>query len=386
MTADIVSDASTRVPSLLYSETEEELRTVVRSVIADVCPWTTVIERLDQEQAHDPELWQTLAQTGITGLLIPQHAGGAGGSVREMAVALEEVGRACAPVPLLTSSVMATVTLLNSDGAGDPWLREMATGNAIAGVLVASGQRPERTPAASFHSKSISPDGRCVVNGSVRGVEAARYLIVPAVVDGTPILAMVDAGDAAVHVQPLCSLDETRPIADVELRAATGSLIARGATATGALRRGLLAGAALLASEQLGTAERALDLACEHLRTRRQFGRLLGSFQALRHRAADLWTDIAGARAVARYAAATLADEAADSELAAHLAQAVCADVALETAEACLQMMGGIGFTWEHPTQLPLKRAAASHGLLGTPEQHRLRIAELCDLATTPEG
>ena len=147
--------------------------------------------------------------------------------------------------------------------------------------------------------------------------------------------------------------------------------------ATDALQSALLAGAALLASEQLGTAERALELACEQLRSRRQFGRLLGSFQALRHRAADLWTDITGARAVARYAAASLADDTADTELAAHLAQAVCADVALDTAEACLQMMGGIGFTWEHPTQLPLKRAAASHALLGTPEQHRGRIAVL---------
>ena len=377
----------TRVPSLLYSETEEELRKVVRSVIDDVCPWTVVIEGLDQEPAHDRGLWRILAEMGIPGLLIPERLGGSGASAREMAVALEEIGRACAPVPLLTSSVIATVALLATKGAGEPWLRELASGGATAAVLVSSGQRIEQWPAPALLVTESTLNGGWAVTGHINaviGAEVARFLLVPGFEDGTPILAVVDAADPAVLVQPVSSLDETRPLATVELNAAPGTVIARGEAATDALHRALLAGAALLASEQLGTAERALELACEHLRSRRQFGRLLGSFQALRHRAADLWTDITGARAVARYAAASLAGGTADSELAGHLAQAVCADVALDTAEACLQMMGGIGFTWEHPTQLVLKRAAASHALLGTPEQHRRRIAELRGLPASP--
>jgi alkylation response protein AidB-like acyl-CoA dehydrogenase len=387
MTSQADTDTRTWVPSLLYSETEEDLRKVVRSVIDDICPWTAVVERLDQGQAHDPRLWRTCAETGIPALLIPERLGGAGASALEMAVALEEIGRACLPVPLLTSSVVATVALLATGSAGEPWLRELASGDAIAGVLVSSGQRPDQWPAAANLVASTNVNGSFTVTGRIHavvGAEAARYLMVPAVDEGTPVLAVVDAEDAAVLVQVVCSLDETRPLATVELRAAPATVIARGAAASDALRSGLVAGAALLASEQLGTAERALELACDQLRTRRQFGRLLGSFQALRHRAADLWTDITGARAVARYAAATLAENALDTELAAHLAQAVCADVALQTAEACLQMMGGIGFTWEHPTQLPLKRAAAGHALFGTPEQHRQRIAELRGIASAP--
>ena len=368
------------MPSLLYSETQEELRTVIRDVIDDVCPWTVVIERLDLPQAHDPRLWRTLAAAGIPALLTPERLGGSGASAREMAVALEEVGRACAPVPLLTSSVIATSALLATGMEGEPWLRAMASGDAIAGVLIPSGQQPAQWPAPVFQAAKTMPDGGCSITGrmdAALGVEAARYLLVPGFEDDSPILAVVDADDPTVLVRPVCSLDATRPLATVELTGAPGAVIARGQTATGALQSALLAGAALLASEQLGTAERALELACDHLRSRRQFGRLLGSFQALRHRAADLWTEIAGARAVARNAAASLAGATADHELAAHLAQAVCADVALDTAEACLQMMGGIGFTWEHPTQLPLKRAAASHALLGTPEQHRGRIAAI---------
>ena len=384
MTTYAYSESETRVPSLLYSETEEELRKVIQSVIDDVCPWTVVIERLDQERAHDPDLWHILAESGIPGLLIPERLGGSGASAREMSVALEEVGRACVPVPLLTSSVIATVALLAAGSSAESWLRDLASGDAIAGVLIPAGQRVDQWPAPAFRAEGVTPDGTCVVTGIINaatGVEAARYLLVPGLDDDTPILAVVDVADAPVLVQPVCSLDATRPLATVQLTGAPGTVVARGDAATNALRSALLAGAALLASEQLGTAEQALELACEHLRSRRQFGRLLGSFQALRHRAADLWTDITGARAVARYAAATLADDTPDAELAAHLAQAVCADVALDSAEACLQMMGGIGFTWEHPTQLVLKRAAASHALLGTPEQHRLRISELRGLA-----
>ena len=125
-------------------------------------------------------------------------------------------------------------------------------------------------------------------------------------------------------------------------------------------------------------------MTCEHLRTRFQFGRALGSYQALRHGAAQLWTDLTGARAVARYAAACVAAGDPDAELAAHLAEAVCAEAALHTTESCLQMMGGIGFTWEHPTHLLLKRAAAGLRLLGTPEAHRWPSAD-CAVSPRPE-
>ncbi len=191
----------------------------------------------------------------------------------------------------------------------------------------------------------------------------------------TRFCSLVEAADAQIITSP--SLDMTRPVSRVELQAAPASVIASGSEAKAALRAGIVAATALLASEQLGTAERALEVTCEHLRTRFQFGRALGSYQALRHGAAQLWTDLTGAKAVARYAAACLADADPDAELAAHLAQAVCAEAALHTCESCLQMMGGIGFTWEHPTHLLLKRAAAGLRLLGTPEAHRGRIGGL---------
>ncbi|MDT4938040.1 MAG: hypothetical protein QOG80_1711, partial [Pseudonocardiales bacterium] len=137
---------------------------------------------------------------------------------------------------------------------------------------------------------------------------------------------------------------------------------------------------ALLASEQLGLAQRCLDMIVDHLKTRYQFGRQIGSFQALKHRAADLWVAISQARAVARYAAGCVADHDADAPVAVALAQAYCSPVAVRAAEECVQLHGGIGFTWEHPTHLYLKRAKADAILFGTARRHRARLGELVGL------
>jgi alkylation response protein AidB-like acyl-CoA dehydrogenase len=228
----------------------------------------------------------------------------------------------------------------------------------------------------------LSADGR--VTGQlnpVAGVLGCAKLLTPAYAGSDPVLLLVEADAAEITTRP--SLDMTRPVSRVELQAAPASIIASGPEAKAALRAGIVAATALLASEQLGTAERALEVTCEHLRTRFQFGRALGSYQALRHGAAQLWTDLTGVRAVARYAAACVAAGDLDAELAAHLAEAVCAEAALHTCENCLQMMGGIGFTWEHLIHLLLKRAAAGLRLLGTPEAHRLAIGRLRAIPTS---
>jgi len=170
------------------------------------------------------------------------------------------------------------------------------------------------------------------------------------------------------------SLDLTRRLADVTFAGAPGRLVA------GAVGPALTAGAVLLASEQLGVAQWCLDTTVEHLKTRYQFGRPVGSFQALKHRLADLWVQVTQARAVARYAAGCLADSDPDLPVAVALAQAHCAPVAVRAAEECVQLHGGIGFTWEYPAHLYLKRAKADAIGLGTPERHRAALAALIDL------
>jgi alkylation response protein AidB-like acyl-CoA dehydrogenase len=169
----------------------------------------------------------------------------------------------------------------------------------------------------------------------------------------------------------------TRQLCDLELAGAPARLVAEG---TAAVRAGLLTGAALLASEQLGLAERCLEITVDHLKTRHQFGRPIGSFQGLKHRLADLWVAITQARAVARYAAGCVAAGDPDTAVAVAVAQAHCSVVAVRAAEECVQMHGGIGFTWEHPAHLYLKRAKSSAIALGSPDRHRAALAALVDL------
>jgi alkylation response protein AidB-like acyl-CoA dehydrogenase len=153
-----------------------------------------------------------------------------------------------------------------------------------------------------------------------------------------------------------------------------------GQAAEAALAAGLSAGAAILAAEQLGLAQRCLDMTVAYVRERRQFARPIGSFQALRHRLADLWTAIALARAASRYAAACLASEDKDTPVAVALAKSACSDVAVLAAQECVQLHGGIGFTWEHPAHLYLKRAKAASVAFGSPGAHRAALADLVDL------
>ncbi|MEU0633987.1 acyl-CoA dehydrogenase family protein, partial [Streptomyces sp. NPDC005989] len=166
----------------------------------------------------------------------------------------------------------------------------------------------------------------------------------------------------------------------VTLRGATGTRLADGASAVAAVRRGLLAGAGLLASEQLGLAEWCLTETVRYTRERHQFNRPVGSFQALKHRMAQLWLEVVSARAAARNAADALASGSPDAPLAVAVAQAYCSGVAVRAAEECVQLHGGIGMTWEHPAHLYLKRAKADSVAYGTAGQHRATIAELVEL------
>jgi len=199
-------------------------------------------------------------------------------------------------------------------------------------------------------------------------------------------LFAIDAADA--RMTPVTSLDLTRRLADVSFAGVVGRRVADDAGPA------LAVGAVLLASEQLGLAQWCLDTTIEYLKTRYQFGRPVGSFQALKHRLADLWVQVTQARAVARYAAGCLAgdprlsglaqvpahDGDPDLPVAAALAQAHCGPVAVRAAEECVQLHGGIGFTWEYPAHLYLKRAKADAIGLGTAERHRAALADLIDL------
>lgn len=351
---------------LLYSDTEDDLRAAVRALLTDRAGPDVLLGRIETGSPYVPGLWQTLAaDMGAAGLLVPSALGGQGASHREAAVVLEELGRAVTPVPYLTSAVVATETLLALD-----------TQDAEVAKLLA-GLAEGRTVAVLAVSLTAGPDAESAAGGRVTGVAdavAADTLLVPRA-DG---LYAVPAAEA--RIEPQTPLDLTRPLAAVDADGAAGVRLADGPAATAAVRRGLLAGAGLLASEQLGLAAWCLEETVRHTRERHQFNRPVGSFQALKHRMAQLWLEIVNARAAARAAADAMATGSPDAPLTVAVAQAYCSKVAVHAAEECVQLHGGIGMTWEHPAHLALKRAKSDQLALGSAGSHRATIAALVDL------
>jgi alkylation response protein AidB-like acyl-CoA dehydrogenase len=377
------------LPDMLYGEAENELRAAVRALLDDRSRWPDVLARTETPETCDRELWRVLAaEIGCAGLLIPESSGGAGASYREAAVVAEETGRAAAPVPFLGSAVVATAAL---QAAGDDELLAALAGGTTTAVLVvpfrnSPGARPEPTVRVGGHQPGDSGSHRLTGNATgIADALPADVLLVPA--DGVPYgLYAVRASDPGMSVTPVVSLDMTRQLADVSMDGVPARRIAAGEAAERAVAAALSAGAAILASELLGTAERCLDMTVTYLKERHQFGRPVGSFQALKHRVADVWVALAQARAAARYAAACLADGDPDADVAIALAKAACSDAAVKAAQECVQLHGGIGFTWEHPAHLFLKRAKSASIGFGTADRHRQSLAGLAGLPPAGAG
>ncbi|MGW0869111.1 acyl-CoA dehydrogenase family protein [Streptomyces sp. NPDC002740] len=353
-------------PDLLYSEEEEALRAAVRDLLADHCDAPGVIARTESDAPHDLAAWKALSDgMGLAGLLVPEALGGQGATHREVAVVLEELGRSVAPVPYLTSAVVATEALL--DVGDEELLGRLASGRTIGALAVGL----HTAPGAAVQAVHVEGG---LLRGELSGIAdaaVADVLLVPADDGG---LYAVDA--AAVTVTPQVSFDLTRPLATLTFAAAPGRRLG---DAESAVRRALRAGAGLLASEQLGLADWALTETVRYLKERKQFNRPVGGFQAIKHRLAQLWLEVVNLRAVARGAADALAS-GEDADLAVAVAQAYAAGVAVHAAEEALQLHAGIGMTWEHPIHLYLKRAKADSIAYGSAGAHRAAVAGLVDL------
>jgi alkylation response protein AidB-like acyl-CoA dehydrogenase len=372
------------IPDLLYSADEQDLREAVRSLLAERAGWPAVLARTETSETYDTGLWRVLAaEVGCAGLLIPEALGGAGASFREAAVVAEETGRAAAPVPYLGSAVVATAAVLAAPDA--ELLAGLAAGTVTAALAVPFASRPaDELPGGVRVTppQAGDPDGQARLTGTITGVAdalPADVLLVPA--DGVPAgLYAVQAGAPGLTMTPVVSLDQTRQLADLAVDSVPARPVLTGPDAAAAVRAALTAGAAMLASEQLGLAEKCLEITVSYLKERYQFARPVGSFQALKHRLADLWVAVLQARAAARYAAACLADGDPDTPVAVALAKAACGDAATLAAQECVQLHGGIGFTWEHPAHLYLKRAKSGSTGFGTPDWHRGTLASLAGL------
>ncbi|MFE3588579.1 acyl-CoA dehydrogenase family protein [Streptomyces niveus] len=362
----------------LLSETAEqrELRGVLRSFLTETSGPEDVRQHLATPRGYDEELWTRLAgEIGVHGLAIPEEYGGSGFTFAELAVALEESGRALYCAPLLPTVVLAAHALLNS---GDRQACERYLPGIAAGTLTAT--------VAAFRDDEpgVRAEQGCsgwVLRGAtdfvLDGAGADLFVVRAQTPDGARLFTCEPAADTCRRV-PHRVLDETRRQARVEFHGAAVTLMGE----TGEVTATLDAGRAALAAEQVGGSSHALDATTEFLAQRHQFGRPVGSFQAVKHRLADVLVALEAARSAAAYATACAALASPGLPVAASAAAVVCSETfRLATAEY-VQLHGGIGFTWEHPAHLYVRRARSGEVLFGTADQHRARLAELIGLAS----
>ncbi|BBG01475.1 MULTISPECIES: acyl-CoA dehydrogenase family protein [Pseudonocardia] len=358
------------------TEEQRELRTALHRFCERAHDEATVRRLMASDDGFDRALWARLGgELGALSLAVPEELGGAGGTVVDQAVAAEELGAALVTGPLLGTVGLAIPALVAAPASGtrDALLADLAAGTRT-GALVAGLFAPyDGATAAAVTAAGGTLSGEI---GHVPDAAAADVLLVAADGPDGPVLACVEPGVPGVTVTGRGSLDPTRRIARVRLDGAAGTVLATGDDADRALQHAFRTAGALLAAEQVGIAARLLELTVGYATQRWQFGRPIGSFQAVKHRLADMLVGVEQARTAALHAAWAIVDPRLDDpDLAVAIAQATCSEVAYRAAADTVQLHGGIGFTWEHPAHLYYKRAIADAALLGSAEEYRERIA-----------
>ena len=377
--ADAVAELSDQPTTAEFAFTAEQqaLRTAVRKFCAENFDEASVRRLMESEPRFDPAVWQRLgSELGVLGMSVPEADGGGGGSLIDQAIAVEEFGSTLACGPLFGTAYLAIPALVacGPAPARDELLTALMEGQRTAAFAVT-----DRAGAFDPSALSVSADGD-TLTGTVERVvdaDAADELIIAATgSDGVGLYA-VDASAPGVQRTALFTMDLTRPQATVVLTRAPARLLAGPEDAERVITHALQVGSALLAVEQVGAAQHLLDLSVEYAKSRLQFGRQIGSFQAIKHKLADMLVDLEHARSAAYHAVWALSHGSDDPALAASIAQALSSDALQRIASDTIQVHGGIGFTWEHQAHLYFKRSATDAALLGSAEQHRSRVADL---------
>lgn len=370
--------------TVTFTVTDEQklLRDTVRDALGRRATSARVREVMMTDTAVDADGWRELSELGLVGLLIPEADGGSGAGVVEAAIVAEELGRVLLPVPYLASAVL---------------------GATLVGLTATPEQRSEVLPGVAAGTTILSvahlgTDGKLTSDPGVRAVRdgdvwqldgtagfvidglGADTLVTAAATDGGLELFLIDAEVPGVTRERVPVLDLTRPMATVTydgVRVAESARLSAGEPIA-ALHQALATATAILANEQVGGATRCLEDATAYAKERIQFGRAIGSFQAVKHTLAETLVKVESARSTAYHAAQVVArEDAAEAAVAVPLAAAYCAEVYETVSADALQVFGGIGFTWEHDIHLYFKRAKASKLLLGSPRHHRRLLGDV---------
>jgi alkylation response protein AidB-like acyl-CoA dehydrogenase len=367
------------------AQEREALRDTVRTMLERTSSEADVRRLMETETGYDETVWKQAAEgLGLTGLAIPEEYGGSGIGPLELAVVFEEMGRALYAGPFLSTVGLAANVLLASgdDAAKKEWLPGIAAGTTIATLALteqsSAWTRDAITTTATRDGNSWKLSGAkwYVLDGHSAGL----VLVVARTDDDIAVFAV--AGDAAgLTREPMATMDATRKMARLTFDNVEAKPVGADTGGWDVVQRALALGAVALAAENVGGAQRCLDMSADYARERIQFGRPIGSFQAVKHRLANLLIEVEQAKSASYFAAREAASAAetgqsGDLALAASLAKAYTGDAFFHAAADNIQIHGGIGFTWEHPAHLYFKRAKTNQLLLGSSSYHRAIVAD----------
>jgi alkylation response protein AidB-like acyl-CoA dehydrogenase len=368
-----------------FTDEQQEFRSVLRRFLEDKSPTTEVRRLMETDEGCDPEVWRQLSQElGLTAIHIPESYGGQGFGVGELAIAVEEMGRALLCAPYFASTVLAATAILKagSEDQKQLMLPEIASGETVATLALAEESGAwdtsgvAMTATANGDKYTLEGTKSFVLDGCTAGV-----IVVVARKAGSSgddgVSFFTVAGDAAgLERTQLNSMDPTRKLARLTFSGVDAELLGEEGGAAEPLAETLDVAAICLANEMVGGAERLRESAVEYANMRVQFGRAIGSFQTLKHKAADMLLEVELAKSAAYYAAAAADEDDEEVSALASLAKAAAADVYMQTAVHTVQIHGGIGFTWDNDTHLWFKRAKSSEVFLGGSAYHRERLMQ----------
>jgi alkylation response protein AidB-like acyl-CoA dehydrogenase len=380
----------------LAEDERRELAQSVRSACERIAPEERVravaygegdVNGTDAGSGFDTALWDVLCnQVGVAAIALPEHLGGAGYGAAALGVVAHELGRALAPVPFIGSTVLATGLLLDlteRDPDAEKRLAGLIEGRRTAASALTGDGGQWRPSAVTLKATGSGEVWR--IDGTARhvlgGTAADDLVVVATVDDGDPAVFLLDPETDGVVVEAERVLDGTRPMATITLSAASAVRLSGDGPVDDVVARNVDLALAVLSAEQVGACERVLELATTYARTREQFGRAIGSFQAIKHKCADMLVDLEWARSASQAALEAFDTDAAttagQAEWRASMAKAVCSESLRNAAHANVQIHGGIGFTWEDSAQLYFRRARTDEVLFGAPAQHWDRLSTL---------
>ena len=374
-----------------FNEEQELLRNTARKFFENECPSDTVRRLMETPEGINPELWKKLAEQGWLGLIYPEQYDGMALGLVDLVVLMEEMGRAVAPGPYFSTVLLGGLAVLEagSDAQKKEWLPRIAAGDKR--VALAWMEPTAQLGPAGITLTAVERGEKFTLSGTklfVHDAHTADALVVAARTrpgagaDGVSLF-LLPKGTKGLEVTLLPTMDQTRKLCEVacaDVSVGADALLGAAGAGWAPLARVLDRATVALCAEMCGGAQKVLDMTVEYAKIRQAFGRPIGSYQGVKHRAADMLVDVENSKSITYYAAWALDENSPEAPLAVSMAKAYVSDAFRRVAAAGIQLHGGIGFTWEHDLHLYFKRAKGSEFTFGDATHHRERVAQLVNL------